>query len=98
MWRWFVYPGLILAILICAAPMGAVAWSSWFAEAHGCRLDESGYHPCIVDGTDWGGTLGAMFISGWLMLVTIPLGGILTVVLIVVFLIDKIRRPKRAAQ
>ncbi len=41
---------------------------------NGCRLDEAGTYPCVVAGVDVGGLLSFLFVLGWLMLVTIPVG------------------------
>lgn len=61
-----------VVLLLCALPLVSVIWASGFAERHDCVLNEAGRHPCIVKGEDWGGTLGAAFLAGWLMLVTVP--------------------------
>ena len=83
------------AIALCLTPVFAVLWSSWFAERHGCVLNEAGAHPCVVNGTDWGGTLGAAFVSGWFGLITLPLGAALLAALILVTLARAIRRARR---
>ena len=84
-----------VALVICLLPVGGVAWSSWFAEKHGCTLNEAGYHPCIVNGKDWGGLLGGAFISGWFMLLTLPLGALVLAALAVVTVIRMIRRARQ---
>lgn len=69
-----VYIILWIITAVCSLPFLAVIWSSWFADKHGCTLNEAGYHPCVVNGIDWGDWLGAAFVSGWLGLITIPVG------------------------
>lgn len=65
---------LTLATLLLAslAPLVAVIWASWFADRHGCTLHEGFANPCIVNGQDWGDTLYTAFVSGWFMLITLP--------------------------
>ena len=77
----------IVVLLVCLLPLIGVAWSSWFAERHDCVLNEAGGHPCIVDGEDWGGLIGSAFISGWLFLITLPLGAAVLVLLCLVAII-----------
>ena len=66
---------LIIIICVCVAPLAAVAWSSWFADKHGCTLHEGYANPCIVNGHDYADVLYSAFVSGWFMLITIPIGG-----------------------
>ena len=94
MYRTFVVLCLI-GILICLTPVFGVVWSSWFAERHDCVLNEAGRHPCIVNGEDWGGTIGGAFILGWLGLVTLPVGALILLALCIVTLIRVIRRARR---
>lgn len=73
-------------LLYTAAPIFCVMIASGVASHYGCKLDESGKHPCMVGGRDIGETLVMLFVSGWFMLVTIPTGAtallIYTIVLI----------------
>jgi hypothetical protein len=88
---WGVYALLLVAILIFALwPLAGVLVSGWIAESHGCVLNEASAHPCVIDGTDWGSTLAAMFVMGWFMLATIPLGAGALLVLIVVAIIHRL--------
>jgi len=61
-------------VLFTAAPVLSVMAASTVAHAYGVRLDEGGVHPCIVLGHDIGPLLYDMFVAGWFMLVTIPVG------------------------
>ncbi|MEE9389039.1 MAG: hypothetical protein V3U96_10545 [Paracoccaceae bacterium] len=79
-------------VLACPLPLVAGAWSSWFATKHGCTFNGSNYHPCIVNGTDWGHTLGAALISGWLLLITIPMGVIALLAIITIAVTCAIRK------
>ena len=61
------------------------------------RTAEHCFMPVTVGGEDWGPTLYSMFVMGWFMLATIPLGGIglliLTLVFIVHLIVHNRRRP-----
>ncbi len=83
---------VILGVLIiaCFAPVLAVFYSSTLAERHGCTLHEGFVNPCIIDGVDKGATLSALFVSGWLMLVTLPLAAVLAIILAALIIWDLI--------
>ena len=84
----------LAVIAICLLPVAAVVWSSWFAERHGCVLNEAGAHPCIVDGTDWGDTLATAFVSGWFGLITLPVAALVAITLAVTLVIRLMRRRR----
>jgi hypothetical protein len=73
---------LVLLILVCLLPLAAAFGSGWIAAAHGCVLHEGHANPCLIDGRDWGEALYAGFVSGWFMLVTLPLAALALVALI----------------
>ena len=85
---WTVY-WLVLAliVLVAAAPLLSVIVASSVAEANGCVLHEGFSNPCLIGGSDWGDTLYAMGVMGWLMLATLPLGGGVMLVWLVILLI-----------
>ncbi|WP_417243083.1 hypothetical protein [Celeribacter sp.] len=89
-----LYVSLSLGILMCLSPVAAILWASNFAAKHGCRLDEASAYACMVNGQDWGGTLGAAFLSGWLLLITLPAAGLFVIILIAVVLRDIRKRTK----
>jgi hypothetical protein len=83
----------ILAILILVAiliwtlwPVALVAVAGSIASSNGCALDESTAHPCIVNGQDIGGTLYAMGVMGWFMLVTLPTGSLALLAYVLILL------------
>lgn len=85
---WKVY-GLALAIivLLAAAPLIGVFIADALAQSNGCVLNEGSTNPCVIMGADWGGALYTLFVLGWLMLATLPLGMGAVMVLIVVLII-----------
>ena len=46
------------------------------AAAYGCKVDEGSVHPCIINGHDYGQLLYTLGVSGWFMLVTLPIGAL----------------------
>lgn len=69
----------LVIVLFTVAPLLSVLASIAIARAVGAELDEGGPHPSYVCGVDIGRHLYAMFVFGWLGLVTIPLGLIVLV-------------------
>ena len=69
-----IFIAYLVIVLFAAAPILSVVIASGIAHAYGARLDEAGSHPCVVHGVDIGGLLYDMFVAGWFMLLTIPLG------------------------
>ena len=96
---WLPYVvALVLILLVALAPVISVAVAGWIAGANGCVLHEGNINPCMVNGQDVGGTLYNLFVLGWFMLATLPLGAIalaaLLAILIVHLLWRRYRRPR----
>jgi hypothetical protein len=73
-----LYGFSLLGILILGLfPALSAGTAGLIADGAGCTLNEGSIHACLVGGVDLGDTLYAMFVLGWLMLATIPLGAIL---------------------
>jgi hypothetical protein len=89
------YRALISGLVICLLPLVAILWSSWFAARHGCTLHEGFANPCIVNGRDWGEMLYSAFVSGWFMLLTLPVALGLLLALIILGLRDLIRHLRK---
>lgn len=68
--------GYAFILLFALAPVGSVLLTAALAKACGCRVDEGSAHPCKCCGVDIGGLLYAGGVTGWLALVTLPLGGL----------------------
>ena len=90
--------GLILgyaaAALFGAWPILLVATAGTIASANGCTLHEGFRNPCVIGGTDVGGTLYTMAVMGWFMIATIPLGLAAAVLWTVLWLVLR-RRTSR---
>ncbi|ODT80726.1 MAG: hypothetical protein ABS76_14740 [Pelagibacterium sp. SCN 64-44] len=69
--------GLALAVILlfALAPLISVYVASAIAEAHHCPLNEGSVNSCLVGGMDLGPLLYTLFVLGWFMLATLPLGG-----------------------
>jgi hypothetical protein len=96
---WIIY--LLVLVLILAftlAPIGSVVACSWIANAYGCKVDEGSVHPCLINGIDRGELLYTLGVLGWLMLVTLPVGGLAVLVWIVVLIVHRSRWKKRSLQ
>ncbi len=74
---WTIYL-VVLALIVAGAlaPVASVVAGSTIANAYGCQVDEGSAHPCVIGGQDRGETLYAMFVLGWLMLLTLPAGAL----------------------
>jgi len=95
MWRAFVYALLLGGLGLSLLPVYNIWWSSRFAEKHGCVLHEGFVNPCVVDGVDHGTRLANAFVSGWLMLLTLPVALVLGVILIIFIIIDLVGIVRR---
>ncbi|MCW0058537.1 hypothetical protein [Burkholderia pseudomallei] len=72
------YGFALAAILVIALfPVLSVAAAGIVADAAGCELNEAAAHPCLIGGVDFGEMLYAMGVLGWLMLGSLPVGGVL---------------------
>jgi hypothetical protein len=71
---WKIPAGYAAVFLLGGLPVWSVALAGYIAKSHGCVVDESGSHPCIIEGTDYGGLLSLMFVFGWSFLIFFPLG------------------------
>lgn len=91
---WFSLSALAI-LFVTFAPLISALSASIVAESHGCALDEGGVHPCVVGGTDIGEWLALMFVSGWFMFFTAPLGfgaAIIWALVLLIFLIRRVRK------
>lgn len=85
---WRVYGLALLAIVVFALlPVASVFLTYLIAEANNCQVNEAYVQPCVVLGIDLGGLLYGMGVMGWLMLVTLPLGGGALIVWLVMLVI-----------
>ncbi len=96
---WLPYVvALVLILLVALAPVISVAVAGWIAEANGCVLHEGFINPCIVNGVDAGSTLYTLFVLGWLMLATLPLGAMALAALLAILIAHQLwrryRRPR----
>lgn len=95
--RW-LYGIWIALIALCLSPIAVLTWVGWFADKHGCIVTENATFPCIVDGYDWGPTLAGWSLSGWMLIVTLPLAALLTAGLALTAIILLIVRRRRATK
>jgi hypothetical protein len=79
-------------LLVAVAPVLSVIAASAIANRLGCRLDESGVHPCDYNGRDIGSELLTMAMMGWLGSATLPLGGMALILYLLIALIYEVAR------
>ncbi|EKF19003.1 hypothetical protein [Nitratireductor pacificus] len=86
----------VAIVLLASLPIISVLIATLIAGSTDCTLNEGNIHPCVVAGVDLGGMLNTMFVLGWLMLMTIPLGVAGLAVWTVVAIIFWIRSRRKA--
>lgn len=85
---------LALIVAFAISPLVLAIGAAMFGASMGCRIDEAGFYPCPVVGHDVGAILGAMFVSGWFVFFTLPLGAIAAFVWLVVAVAMIFRKAK----
>jgi hypothetical protein len=84
--------GIPLGILFFTLlPLFSVLICEGIASYAGCRVDEGSVHPCMVGGNDIGELLYGMFVMGWMLLLTMPVGMLLLTCWFVFFALKFIR-------
>lgn len=87
---------LIVILVFTLGPLISVMLAGLIGDANGCMVNEGGPNACLVGGIDMGETLYIMTVLGWLMFVTLPLGGVALLVWLI-SLIATIFVRRRAA-
>ena len=67
-------------------PVICVYLSTALSGAFGCNVNEANSYNCVVLGIDIGNFLYVLFVSGWLGIITFPIGGLATVVFFILAL------------
>ncbi|HEY4283284.1 MAG TPA: hypothetical protein VGM62_09475 [Chthoniobacterales bacterium] len=88
---------LVLIAIIALAPVGSVIACGVIANAYGCHVDEGSVHPCLINGKDYGHMLHTLGVMGWLMLVTLPLGGLAFALWLILLVAHRSAWRKRVA-
>jgi hypothetical protein len=81
--KWLAFVSAGVALL----PVALVLMASLIANLLGCNLNEAAAFECYVGGVDIGEALALMGVSGWFALLTLPIGGGLAVVGLLLYLI-----------
>ncbi|MCA2016744.1 hypothetical protein LDJ79_11525 [Vibrio tritonius] len=71
---------VICSLFFSVLPLISVMVAGAIANVKHCLLDEGAVNPCIIFGVDVGDILYSMLVFGWLMLVSLPLGSVLTII------------------
>lgn len=86
--KWTLYfVFLAVIILIAMAPILVAASASLIADFNGCEVGMGKRTPCIIAGSDWGPTLLNWSLAPWFLFYTFPLGALLLIGWLIVFLI-----------
>lgn len=80
-----------IAAFLCLIPVFLLTGVSLVANHYGCRVHEGFATPCIAGNTDIGESLYALGMSGWLLIVTIPIFSCLAIIWVVVEVINLVR-------
>jgi len=90
-WLWLFSLVLILIGLAPVFGLGVMSFMAWLGD---CRVHEGFAEPCVIAGTDWGETLYALGVGGWLLFLTAPVALAGMVLAIVLALVSLIRRAR----
>lgn len=88
--------GAAIVVLACLVPLISAALATWIASRNGCPLHEGFANPCVVFGRDIGEALYAMAVTGWLALVTLPIGALVVFAWITSEVVHVVRRRREA--
>ncbi|MDB5225150.1 MAG: putative rane protein [Candidatus Adlerbacteria bacterium] len=83
---WALIGGVIFAVVPVIVLLIAIV----MAVANGCQLSEAAAYPCLIGGIDFGGLLGMMAMTGWLALFSVPVGGLVAAVGLVLYIIGRV--------
>ena len=72
--RWII-GGLLFA---SSVPVLSLALAATLSKLLGCTLNEADIHPCYVLGISIGPLLYGLSIMGWLMILSLPLGAVVS--------------------
>lgn len=89
---------LIVILAFTLGPLISVMMAGVIGDASGCMVDEGGVHACLVGGFDIGETLYTMTVLGWLMFVTLPLGGLAFLVWLISLIVTIFVRRRAASR
>jgi hypothetical protein len=92
---WIYITSFFVIVLIALLPIFTMIVAVSVANAYGCQITEGVVSPCMIGGSDYGSLLQAGGISFWYLLFTMPLGFVLFVIWLIVFLIHLARFGKR---
>lgn len=67
---------ITIILFLALSPLVPVILASIGGLCLSCQVNEAGSNNCIRWGIDFGETLSTMMMMGWLLIYTIPLGGI----------------------
>lgn len=66
--------GFVLIGMLSLSPILVSLFAGFIGECLGCNINEAGTDDCIRFGIPFGSILNPLYVMGWFMLITIPLG------------------------
>lgn len=69
-----LYAGMLLCSLFAISPFLLILMAMFFSSTFGCVVKESGVHPCVVLGIDFGEVFAIASVGPFLIWFTIPGG------------------------
>ena len=89
------YAVLGALLLLCLLPVLVAVAAILLARAAGCIPDGGAFATCRIFGVDWAEALTTSLTLHWLGLVTLPFAALLAVLLLLIALVDLLRRLRR---
>ena len=89
------YASLGVLLLLCLAPLLVALAASFLAGPLGCDYIGAEFRNCLLFGVDLSDSLTTAVTLHWLGLVTLPIAALVVVVLLLLGLIDLLRRLRR---
>jgi hypothetical protein len=95
---WWIYSlVLFLIALFTLWPYGAVLVAEYLINTHGCGLDGSSVQPCMINGKDEGVMVYNLAMTGWYLLLSLPVGFCLAVGWLIALLVHRSAWKKAGA-
>lgn len=86
-----------VVLLLSFSPIIISLVAGYIANTNNCNLHEGFVNPCVINGQDYGETLYAMGVTGWLVFATAPIGIFLLVIFPFILKLIRYIRAKYAS-
>ncbi len=86
---------VFVALFVLFIPFFIMLPIAGISEIFGCTISEGG-GTCLILGADFGPSLSALSVSGWFMLITLPIAACVFVLRLLVEIVVWMRAARRA--